>query len=119
MYANQFSTNQAGPATVFTLYEFTDAALLNHQQVFQHAHAIFLTIPFIEVSQALAGVVITGMVTILPFAFIAKAYGASAAALGIGGQTSITWILLPNISNAKPAIHATGRNFRDFGARFH
>jgi hypothetical protein len=73
MHANQFSAIRAGPPDVFIPDELPDAVFFNLPQIFHHTHPIFLSIPLIKVFQSPTGKGITGMVTVLPFALIAKA----------------------------------------------
>ena len=115
VYANQLAAGRALPTDIFIPDELPDPVLLDAHQVFDHAHAVFIPVPFIEIFQTRAGEGRAGSRTVFSFALFAEAQGAFPAAFRIGSQAAVTPVLLTNISEAEPAVHSAWSYVRQFG----
>lgn len=97
---DQFSTFRTFPATVLIFNKVPDAQSFDILKVFKHTHAIFFPIPLIKILQSFTWKSRAGMITIFPFAFIAKPQGAGLTTFGVGCKTTVTFILFPQVSYA-------------------
>jgi hypothetical protein len=59
MNAKLSTASATNPPRFFGFQEFADPLVLNFGQIFEHAHAVFKAVAFIEVAEAVAGELLT------------------------------------------------------------
>jgi hypothetical protein len=116
VHTDQFSAIGTGPPAVLLPDKFPDTHSFYLFQVLNHAHAILAPVSFIQVFKALTGKYLTAVIAVFPFAFGTETQGAIFTAFCVWSQTAVAPIPVPDIANAKPAIHSAGCNIAYSGS---
>lgn len=115
MHAHDAAAARTAPPGLFVFDESIKAARTDALQVFEHAHAVFRSVPLIQLLQPPAGkafalVAKAGMVVFNSFAILDNAPEAGRHFLGIITAAAGTPALFAEVSQADAAIHPAGRN---------
>jgi hypothetical protein len=110
---NLFSALGAKPFCVFGFEEFADAFVFNFREVFEHAHAVFEAVAFVEGAEAFAGELFalgaakfTAGFGAVPDA--AACNGNASDAIGAAASAASVFIALEGV--AEGAVHSAGGN---------
>ena len=115
MDADHLAARWTGPPLLLGFEEMPYAGLAYALEVFNHAHAVFGSVPLIQVVQAGAGKAVTTE------AVLSSAFGYFVAGLdaadnagfrfaGVVAPAAGTGLAVPHIGPAKPAVHSTRCN---------
>jgi hypothetical protein len=115
VHADRATTIRACPPDLFVCDEFSDPKRSNVLQVLDHAHPIFVPVPFIQLLQTGTGKLLTlkakSWFGILDdFTVLDLAADAVGRFIGVAASTAGTFLFVPQIARANTTIHSAGGN---------
>lgn len=108
----------AGPALALGFDKRTDALFTYRFKVRNHAHAVLLPVPVVQLLQPFAGEVLARVMISVPY-FFAGRDNTVYAAQPVGRITPAAPVLLPEKCHTDRAVHAAGGNQGCFEGIFH